>query len=337
MTFNINLDKITELECFQEASREELRILLSLASLGGRIVSIEDLARVSGVSVARCRSTLVLWEECGVIAEADGEIIIDEFAERRSSEERYNKPATEVARNVRDGEMAEFLNECATLMGKPALNPEEIKDLEYILTDMGVSKEFVLILIAHLLGRKKTVTPRNVLTEVERLAKKNIDTAEALEVYISKLEKTSANEREFSNRFQIWHPLSELELSFVDKWMDDFGFGIEIISAAYSIATKTITSNVPFSRLDRILTAWHEAGCKTVSECLSKGEEYRKEKQKKTREKADRDAADKITAPNGKKPSTTREANAKFNDFDTEDALMAALKRSYGEPDGGEN
>lgn len=331
MTFKINLDGLSELECFKEASREELRVLLSLISLDGKTVSAEDLARVAGVSAARCRAALVLFEESGVITELEGETVIDEFKERRSSDERYNKPATEVARSVRDAEMAEFLNECARLMGKPTLNPEEIKDLEYLITDMGVSKEFLLILIAHLCERKKVVTPRIVLKEVEHLAKKNIDTTEALEIYINKLEKTTAEEWEFRNKFEIYRPLSDTELSYLKKWMGEFRYDIEIIFAAYGAATKTVTQNVPFSRMDRILTAWHEAGCKTVSECLTKGEEYRAEKRKS--EKA---ATDKRSADTAARPTAKRDTSAKFNDFDTEDALMAALKRSYGDPTDGE-
>ena len=113
--------------------------------------------------------------------------------------------------------------------------------------------------------------------------------------------------------------------------MCDFGYGIEIISAAYGAATKTVSSSVPFSRMDRILTEWHEAGCKTVDECLTKGEEARAAKRENEKpETPDTPKREKRTKPN--------ETNAKFNDFDTEDALMAAILRSYSdESEGGEN
>ena len=336
MTFDINLDGLTELEGFQEASREELRILLALISLGGKIASVEDLARVSGASAARCRASLVLWQECGVITECEGETVIDEFKQRRRSDERYDKPSVEVARNVRDGELAQFLDECARLMKKPTLSPEEIKDLEYLLTDRGVSQEYLLILIAHLCERRVNVTPRKLLTEVERLAKKGIDTVEELELYISKIEKTSNEEWEFRNKFEIYRPLSDTEVDYVKKWMCELGYDMEIISAAYGAATKTVSPNVPFSRMDRILTEWHEAGCKTVSECLTKGEDYRAQKRKSEKEQRDKERLDGLSAA-GTGSSAKRESNAKYNDFDTEDALMAALKRSYGSTDSEDN
>ncbi|MBR5448456.1 MAG: DnaD domain protein [Clostridia bacterium] len=330
MTFRINLDSLSSKECFQEASREELRVLLTLVSLRGEVVSEDELARLAGVSPARCRASLVLFTESGVISEGD-DVVIDEFPERRSSEERYNKPSTEVAKSVRDSEMASFLSECAKLLDRPALNTEEIKDLEYLITDRGVSQEYLLILIAHLCDRRKCVTARIVMKATEDLLKKGIDTVEALEVYISKLEKTTNEEWEFRNRFEIYRPLSDTEKKYVKKWMCDLGYGIEIVSAAYGVATKTVATNVPFSRMDRILTEWHEAGCTTVDECLTKGEEARAAKRES--EKVERP-----DAPKREKRAKPNETNAKFNDFDTEDALMAAILRSYAdESEGGEN
>ena len=48
MTFRINLNSLSTKECFQEASREELRVLLTLVSLGGEVVSEEMLLAAMG-------------------------------------------------------------------------------------------------------------------------------------------------------------------------------------------------------------------------------------------------------------------------------------------------
>lgn len=334
MTFKINHAGLTERECFAEASREELRVLLALISLGGAVASEEELARAAGVSVARCRSSLVLWQECGVLVEDGTEAtVIDEFTERRDTKKRYDKPSESVAASVRDAGLAAFLEECATMMGIPALSTEEIKDLEYIITDLGVSTEYVLVLIAHLIDRKRNVTPRNLTLEVQSLLRKNIDTVEALEAHILQIERTSAEEWEFRQKFNYFRVLSPTEKKYVERWYREFGFSIEIIYAAYGVATKTTSQNIPYSKMDRILATWHEAGCTTVSECLDKGEAYRiaKIEEYKAAEKEKREAE--LAAAGGAKPRAKTEKSAKYNDFDTEDALMAALKRSYGDGD----
>ena len=328
MTFKINLSGLCERECFAEASREELRVLLALLSLDGVCPSEAELAKMAGVSPARCRSSLVLFTESGVITEAEGDGVIDEFRESRDEAKRYDKPSTEVARSIRDGEMASFLADCAALMGKPAFSTEEIKDIEYILTDLGLSKEYVLLLAAHLAERRKTLTPRILLAEVNKLLKKGIDTTEELEIYIIRVEKTTTEEWEFKNKFELYRALSPTEKKYIAKWYGEYGFTTEIVYAAYGAATKTVSSNIPYSKMDRILTVWHEAGCTTVTECLDKGEALRKERE--AQEKARRAEEKKSTASGGGKKKAEPETSAKYNDFDTEDALLAALKRSYG-------
>ena len=52
-TFKVGLNGITDLDCFKEASKDELKILIALKSTEGETVSIEPLAQKLGVSVAR--------------------------------------------------------------------------------------------------------------------------------------------------------------------------------------------------------------------------------------------------------------------------------------------
>ena len=68
-TFKVNLAGITELDCFKEASRDELKILLAIAS--ENTVSTEELAKKLGVSEARVKSCITLFSESGVLGECD--------------------------------------------------------------------------------------------------------------------------------------------------------------------------------------------------------------------------------------------------------------------------
>ena len=67
--------------------------------------------------------------------------------------------------------------------------------------------------------------------------------------------------------------------------------------------------------MDAILTSWHEAGCKTLSECKAKIEADRvnraAEKSKRKQEKS--------------RPETPR-----YGDFDVNEAFINAIDRSFG-------
>ena len=70
--------------------------------------------------------------------------------------------------------------------------------------------------------------------------------------------------------------------------------------------------------MDKVLTHWHEVGCKTLDECIRLNE----------REHAQMDAERQAPKP----PSIPRKKpTPRYGDFDVNDAFEKALLRSYGE------
>ena len=69
--------------------------------------------------------------------------------------------------------------------------------------------------------------------------------------------------------------------------------------------------------MDKVLTAWHEAGCKTVSDCRQRIEE----------EKAKKQAEAKATVSK-KRPKATAET-PRYGNFDINEAFNNAVARSF--------
>ena len=73
---------------------------------------------------------------------------------------------------------------------------------------------------------------------------------------------------------------AEIEKKFMDKWLLEYAFPIEIILEACDRAVlKTDSDRFPYT--DGILTKWHEAGLKTISEIEKSEEKYRESQTKK--------------------------------------------------------
>ena len=70
--------------------------------------------------------------------------------------------------------------------------------------------------------------------------------------------------------------------------------------------------------IDKVLTTWYNAGCRTMSECIKKSEEIKFDFSTK---RAKKDSVKK----NAEKP--------RYGDFDVKDAFKRALERSYGKDD----
>jgi DnaD/phage-associated family protein len=317
--YRFNAAQLTSSEAFAEASREELRVLLALVAQGGKIESEGTLAKASGVSKGRASSSLVFWEESGIITENDGTpTITEEFEARVELGKIDTGTAVATAKSVRDNELAGLISECATLMQRPALNTEEIKVINALYTQYALDEEYIITLAAYI-NEKGKLTAARLGTEAERLIKRGVDTAEKLFEYIEEKANESSDEWEFRHLLGIYNrTLTKSEQDYVKKWYGEFGFGEEIIGEAYDITVRN-TGKLSLPYMDALLTPWHEGGCKSLEDCRAAVE----------KDKAARAVEEKQKAP-PKMPRTPKNT-PRYGNFDPLEAFEAALKRSYGD------
>ena len=328
-------------ESFSEATADELRVLVVLMESEGESLTYKEIAARASVSAARAKSATALWRADGVLDKApkvdvidvspatvaataitagnstnkNNDNVKDEFAERFSSD-MYEERSVETAKTIRDGELAQLLEDCAMLLDKPALSTEEVKKITSVYSQLSLSAEYISTLALHLAQSGK-LTAVNLAKRAEALAERGVDSLEALCLYIEDEKSENGTDKEFRRLFGIWNrKLSKAEREYFKKWSEDYGYSTEIVGEAYGIMTANNASGgVSLKYIDTILTHWHEAGCKTVAQCRAEEERSRAEKAEKNGGKIGR-----------KKP----EAKPKFVDFDVEDAFQRALQRSYG-------
>lgn len=310
---------LSENEAFYEASREELRVLLTLLERGGRVNSVEELAGAAKASLARTGSALIFWEEARVIKKAsDTPTITEEFEERINSGEIREITSSHAARTIRNEKLADMINECAVIMKRSALNSTEIKELAALHEQYALSEEFIVTLAAYLAEHGK-LTVAKLVNKAIKLTEREIDNEATLEEYIIERESESEADREFRKLFGIYgRAPSKTEKECFKKWSRDYGYFTEIVGEAYDIAvTNTTRGHLAYA--DKLLTRWYESGCRTLSECKARYEEDEAEKKSK-----------KESAKNSKAEKKT----TRYGNFDPEEAFLKALQRSYGEQEG---
>lgn len=318
----INTERLTQTPEFAEASKEELRTLLALIEAEGAPDSVEALAIAAKVSRTRAASALSFWFEAGILTE--GEVksseptITEEFEERIEIGAKIERSSKEAAKSIRDESLAELIDECARIVGKPALSTEESKQIVALYKDYSLDEEYIVMLAAHLSESGKRLSVPLIAGKADALFKRGITTVDELLTYISDKNEESEFEWEFKSIFGIYNrTLSPAERDYAAKWLGEFGFGAEIIKEAYGESTKH-TSTLSYPYVDKILSGWSEAGCKTVEDCKRKSES----------EKPTQDAAEEKSA---KKKKSEKKQTPRYGDFDVNDAFAKALMRSYGE------
>ena len=327
INFRVLLRPLCECQGYTEMSATELRVLISLIENGGCIDSVAELAKMAATTEARAISTLTLLSEMGLIA-PEGEVgassgirgadgIIEEFEYRIREGEIEEESSLTVAKTIRDENLAEMISECAALFGEPALSTEHASILTALHSQYALSPEYILTLAAYMAtkGKPNCATLKN---KAISLHKRGIDTVEELERYISDCERENTADWELKRLFGIkGRNLSDAELAYFRRWCEEYDFTTEIVSAAYDISSVATGGRLSLPYTDKILTEWHEAGCKNLEECRRHEE----------KNKAERREAYKPKKPREKeKPKPPR-----YGSFDVDEAFRAALNRSFGD------
>ena len=315
-------------EVFADASAAELKVLVAVAELGR--IDADELAGRLSISPSRVRSALALWLDAGVIAECDGapsEELSYEFGRSALSVELGSQGGVNTARTVRDAGLKELFDELEVILECPALNTEEVKRVTALITELGVTPEYILTYAAFKAEQRREKREKSdglrglrpvylgtVVNEIKRLAEtKGITTLEELEIYLAKRKKHNAATFEIGKEILgLERALSDEELEAFTRWSEEYGFGAPIIKKAYSYTCQKQSRGYSLGYLDFVLTEWHKAGCKTVKDC----EEERRKNNEKYK--------------NGYKPREEK-CESSFISYDAEEAMLAALKRSYGD------
>lgn len=321
--YSVNLTRLGTSEAFLEASVEELRVLLCIIALGERPVSKEMLSEKCKVSLTRVSAAITLWTESGVLSTDDCELVIDDPWTTANVGPIITESKSELAESIRDTGIADMIHECTKMMNLAALNTPNIERLTALVTEEGLSPEYVLLLASHLAPKKEGALKLTVM-RLSRQAKKligdGICTVEELVAYIDGQENVKPYEVEICklvHRENIY--ISKQEKKYFDAWINQFGFGFDIIAEAFDICNENCHKYIA-GYMNTILKSWFEAGCRTLAECQSDRERNRELYKKKAE-----------TALRGRKKKETETDTPKYSVFDAEDALMRALARSYGE------
>lgn len=304
---------VSDKEAFIEASREELRALLALVETSGEIANIDELASLAKISKTRASSALTFWQEANVIKEkSSSPTITEEFEEKIRKGEITEVPMKNVAKSIRDSGLSDMISECASLMGRSALNTQEIKQLTALHEQYGLSPEYIVTLSAHMAESETKLTPTRLVNMAVKLCEREIDDTAKLEEYIVERESTSEAEREFRKLFGTYNrALSKSEKEAFKKWSAEYGYFTNIVGEAYDIAvSKTDRGHLKY--VDKLLTRWYETGCRTLQECRARYEA---------------DAEENKQQKSSKKKKTETE---QYGNFDTDYAFMKAIERSYG-------
>lgn len=269
------------------ATREDLAALIAALAEPAALVDLDSsadkIAEDAGLSRGQLMSSLAFWRGAGVIGIEGAPVseTADEApktggrAVRRPAEIFAELSADDIERIMTSSpERRSLLNECQQTIGHMFNNTEAAIVLG-MRENLGVDDEYILLLTSFCVKRGKA-TVKYVEKTALSLYEKDIDTTEALEDYLSWLEASESIEGRLRTLFGTGQrSFTKKERGYLERWEREYGYGYEMIEAAYNVTVDAIGKlSMPY--MDRVIGSWHEKGYKTPDD-VSAGEGKRKQ------------------------------------------------------------
>ena len=291
------------------ATAEQLRALLWLASDPSLAEKPRQLAKLAECDLKTANASLAYWSACGVLSpdgarvaasaegSAGGRRATRDLVKRADELPSYT--TVEITQLLEKRETVRALiNESQQILGK-IFNTSELNIMVGMLDYLGMSEESVLILLAHCKQNGRT-NLRAIEKYAYTLVDKGITEPGALEEEFRVQDALRSFEGEVRTLFGMKdRALTTKESRHLRAWAE-FGYSIEIVRLAYDLTIQA-THEPSVDYTNGILERWHAEGLGSVEQIHTYLESRRKQR------------------------------TQLGNSFDTDDFFEAALQRSFRE------
>lgn len=211
---------------------------------------------------------------------------------------------------------ASFIEESQNVWGK-MFNTHEVNILLGLVDYLGLDWEYVLILLSYCRKLSERRGTTKSLHYVETVAfgfyDEGVCDATSLQEKLRRMEQMAETESQLRSLFGMGsRALSTTEKRSFSAWLYEYGYGMDIIRRAYEITVDTI-GEPKIKYINSILSSWNSHDIKTLEEANAF---FEAENQKRGKGKGD----------------TARQVGSTF---DTNDFFEAAIRRNFGDEEGG--
>ena len=154
------------------------------------------------------------------------------------------------------------------------MGPSWYSDIDLWFTKYNFDEQVMIALFEYCFSRS-ALHKKYVQTVAEAWGNNKIQTWNDLDLYYQKQEKLVKIKKTIAKKLGK-SSLTQYEEAYIEKWIIDFGYDLNIIEIA--LKRTTLKSNATFEYFNNLITDWHDRNLKTSNEILAFIEQLSKQK-----------------------------------------------------------
>ncbi len=233
-------------------------------------ISPLDLSKKLNLPIGTIEEGLKYWMKESVLSKKDNTYLLSDLKQQEVNKMYKPKLTTSVEDAIKNTEKnvarTQTINAINGMFFQGVMSPTWYTDIDLVFSKYNFDDDVVISLFQYCSDRN--ALHRNYLMAVaDAWSKSGIRTINQLDEYYSKYENLVQIKRTVGKKLGLSRKLSQYEEAYVDKWVMDYGYPLNVIEIA--LKKTTSKTNPSFDYIDKIISDWHERNLKNETEISS--------------------------------------------------------------------
>lgn len=249
-------------------------------------IKLNDLSKKLAIPLNILQEAMKYLEEIGLLTKKNTGFILNNIQEKELHQlykPRISLSVSDIEKNKQNQYRAKAVESINNTYFQGIMTPSWYHDIDIWFKKYNFDEQVMIALFGYCFD--KSALHRNyVQTVAEAWSKNNIKTFNDLDLYFQKQETLNKTKKSISKKLGLSRMLTQYEEAYIEKWLVDFGYKLDVIELA--LKKTTSKSNPSFDYIDKLICDWHDRNLKTVCDVQKFLEEFKqKNKNKKELEK----------------------------------------------------
>jgi len=247
-------------EYLSEASGDYIKVYLYMVFLSkyGKDIKLNDLSKKIALPLTVIQDAIKYWEEKEVITKKGTGYIVNNIQEIELN--KLYSPKLQVSKESvqnmqKDKSRSNAIEAINSMFFQGIMSPSWYSDIDLWFKRFEFDEEVMIALFRYCFD-KSALHKNYVKTVAEAWHGNNIKTFSDLEEYDEMNEKIKKVKKNISKKLGLNRNLTQYEEAYIEKWLQEYKYNLEIIELA--LKKTTSKSNPNFDYIDKIITDWHE-------------------------------------------------------------------------------
>ena len=255
-----NLPDVFITEYLSEAPGDYIKVYLYMLFLSkyGKDIKLNDLSKKIALPLPIIQEAIKHWEELEVITKKGTGYIVNNIQEIELNK-LYSPKLTvskESVQNMqKDKSRASAIEAINNMFFQGIMSPSWYSDIDLWFKKFEFDEEVMIALFQYCFD-KSALHKNYVKAVADAWHSNNIKTFSDLEEYDENNEKVKKIKKNISKKLGLNRNLTQYEEAYIEKWIQEYKYDLEIIDLA--LKKTTSKSNPNFDYIDKIITDWYE-------------------------------------------------------------------------------